>query len=109
MWLKVIKVFYYIGCDSKFTFNWTQDQNEEKFSFKNLEGNYENSCGINISFKLEIFDYQAEFKKVNSYSFIITLLAILQIANTIWMTNKINDSAAFSNSVLLNKLIFRFL
>jgi hypothetical protein len=67
---------------------------------ENFNGSFSSDCGFNnFTFNLTLEREDEDYSKVMLYSIVVTLLAVSQIFNTIWLTYKTTNSQTFANSI----------
>ena len=79
----------------------TENFNLHENPIKKIKGTFESDCKLNIKFELGIFDHKPIYKKITIYSVIITVFAILQMMNTLFLIKKIQNSVTYSNAISL--------
>jgi hypothetical protein len=68
-----------------------------------MKGSISDSCGTVTKFSLQARQDEdsSENYKVAFYSLSLTILVSLQISNTMWITNKVNNNNSYSNTISL--------
>lgn len=97
-------IFYYyiLECNSTFSFNWSTNKPveiDEELAYQNITGSFKSDCGLSYTFSVTIEEEYEDYGKVMVYSIVVTILALSQIFNSIWLINRISDSQSTSNSV----------
>jgi len=96
--------------------NLTKDENSENekfpsFNFNNkyidsLNGTFFSNCGINVKFELSLKSEEDLYRKINMYSFFLSIFLALQILNNILLIRKIGDSTSICNTVNISFINF---
>jgi Txe/YoeB family toxin of Txe-Axe toxin-antitoxin module len=95
----------YSDCKSTISLDWSKGNNTNN-SVDFINGSFISNCGFgDIYFSLESEKEDEDYSKVMIYSVFVTILAISQIFNSIWLMTKINNSQTYANSVSIITLL----
>lgn len=69
--------------------------------YKSLTGSFKSPCGFEFIFEVTIEEPYSDYNQIMLYSIIVSVLALFQIFNTVYLTNKVGDSTSYANSISL--------
>jgi hypothetical protein len=75
------------------------------YDYSKLKGSFDSNCGISFTFSLDKEDEMSHYSQLTAYSVIVTILALSQIFNSIWLNCKVESYPSFANSISLITIV----